>query len=78
MKKELKILKVSVEALHTYKNDVKRNYDIDEDQARRKLTRNVMLVKEFKPRGIKRGLFSKNILIWKLKDHNSTWNSNKD
>lgn len=59
MKKELKILKVSAEALHTYKNDVKRNYDIDEDQARRKLTRNVMLVKEFKPGGIKRGLFLK-------------------
>ncbi|UTQ07022.1 hypothetical protein NMK97_10900 [Bacillus amyloliquefaciens] len=61
MKKELKILKVSAEALHTYKNDVKRNYDIDEDQARRKLTRNVMLVKEFKPQGIKRGLFLKHI-----------------
>ncbi|WP_370956786.1 hypothetical protein AB3239_11140 [Bacillus subtilis] len=61
MKKELNILKIKPAAIEAYRNDVKRNYDIEEDQARRKLTRNVMLVKEFKPQGVERGYILRHI-----------------
>lgn len=67
MKKELKILKIKPAAIEAYRNDVKRNYDIEEDQDRRKLTRNVMLVKEFRPEGIKKGFISKTYSYGNLK-----------
>nr|WGE07022.1 hypothetical protein P5658_18090 [Bacillus subtilis] len=61
MKKELKILKIKPAAIEAYRNDVKRNYDIEEDQARRKLTRNVMLVKEFILKELRKVLFQRHI-----------------
>ncbi|PLS07799.1 hypothetical protein CUU63_10155 [Bacillus halotolerans] len=63
----MKILKISPAAIEAYRNDVKRNYDIEEDQARRKLTRNVMLVKEFRPEAIKKGFISKTYSYGNLK-----------
>ncbi|MFC8151650.1 hypothetical protein ACFUP3_18405 [Bacillus paralicheniformis] len=56
----MKMLKVSEDALNYYRECVKGNKNISEDQARAKLTRNVNLVQAEAPeRVLRSGLFSK-------------------
>ncbi|PAD70833.1 hypothetical protein CHH83_01905 [Bacillus sp. 7586-K] len=50
----MKLLEITDEALEQYRTTVRGNENITYDQAQRKLTRNVILVKDFAPERIKR------------------------